>query len=287
MKKVLALLLALVVLVVIGVAGCSSNSSKQSSSAAPGSIAAIKAAGTIRIGIFSDDAPFCYQDTDGTFKGYDVELGKEIAKELLGDENKVTWVTMTPADRIPYLQTGKVDLMLADFTVTADRAKSVDFTLPYEKVSIGVASSAKAPITSIDQLKGKTLVVSTGTTEDAYFATTYPNLNIIKEDAITDGFQALTTGRADAFSQDNTLLLSWVKKNPGYVVGIDGLGPKSYIAGAVKKGNTELLTYVNNLITGPLKDEQFFHKDYNDTLESSFPANITADQIVVEGGVTQ
>ena len=61
----------------------------------------------------------------------------------MADENKVTWVVVNPADRVAYVQTGKVDIMLADFTVTADRAKSVDFTLPYEQVSIGVVSSAK------------------------------------------------------------------------------------------------------------------------------------------------
>lgn len=282
MKKLLVLLLSLGLLV--GAAGCSSQPKETATS---GSTAAIKAAGTIRIGIFSDDAPFCYQDTDGKFKGYDVELGKRIAKELLGDENKITWVTMNPADRITYLQSDKVDLMLADFTVTDERAKSVNFTLPYEKVSIGVVSSAKAPINSADALKGKTVVVNTGTTADAYFTKNYPDVKLIKVDAITDGYQTLTTGRAVAFAQDNTLLLSWAKKNPEYVVGIGELGNKDYIAGAVKKGNTELLNYVNDLIKGKLKDEKFFHKIYDTTLKASFPAEFTADQIVVEGGVTQ
>lgn len=285
MKKILTVV-CLTLLVLVSLTGCSLKSGSQKS-AAPGSLEAIKKAGTIKIGIFSDDAPFCYQDADGTYKGYDVELGKRIAKELLGDENKITWVVMDPADRIQYLQTGKVDLMLADFTVTDERAKSVDFTLPYEKVSIGVVSPEKAPITSVDQLKGKTLAVNTGTTEDAYFSQNNPGAQVIKIDAITDGYQALVSGRAAAFSQDNTLLLSWVKKNPGYVVGIKELGDKSYIAGAVKKGNKELLDYVNNLIKGKLNDEQFFHKAFDKTLKSSFPADVTADQIVIEGGKTE
>lgn len=298
MKKLLALTLSFVLLA--GAVGCSSKTAvpsasaatssspasteASSSSASTGSIAAIKAAGTIRIGIFTDDAPFCYQDADGSFKGYDVELGKRIAKELLGDESKITWISMNPADRVAYLQSDKVDLMLADFTVTDERAKSVDFTLPYEKVSIGVVSSSKSPITSVDALKGKTLIVNTGTTADSYFTKNYPDVKLVKVDAITDGYQALTTGRGDAFAQDNTLLLSWAKANEGYVVGIGELGNKDYIAGAVKQGNTELLNYVNDLIKGKLKDEQFFHKDYNDTLKASFPNSFTADQLVVEGG---
>ena len=290
MKKFLVVV-CIALLALAGIAGCSSKSSDTQSAkttkAAPGSLAAIKQAGKIKIGIFSDDAPFCYQDADGTFKGYDVELGKRIAKELLGDESKIDWVVVDPADRIQYLQTDKVDLMLADFTVTDERAKSVDFTLPYEKVSIGVVSPEKAPITSVDQLKGKTLAVSTGTTEDAYFSKNNQGINLIKIDAITDGFQALVAGRAAAFSQDNTLLLSWAKKNPGYVVGIKELGDKSYIAGAVRKGNKELLDYVNSLIKGKLNDEQFFHKAYDSTLKASFPAEVTADQLVVEGGKTE
>ncbi|OOM78382.1 transporter substrate-binding domain-containing protein [Clostridium sp. BL-8] len=280
-KKILTILAGLAL--VVGMVGCG-NTSQSGTNAQPGSIAAIKKADTIKIGIFSDDAPFCYQDADGSYKGYDVEFGKRVAKELLGDENKITWVVVNPADRVAYVQTGKVDLMLADFTVTDDRAKSVDFTLPYEKVSIGVVSSEKNPITSADQLKGKTLAVNTGTTQDSYFSTNVPDANIVKVDAVSDGFQALTSGRADAFSQDNTTVLVWAKKNPGYVVGIKELGNKDYIAGAVKQGNNELLDYVNGLIKGKLKDEQFFHKDYEDTLKASFPDDITADQIVVEGG---
>lgn len=285
MKKLILGVCAILV-VIIGLTGCGASSASKASSSSDSSIAAIKKAGTIRIGVFSDDAPFCYQDADGSYKGYDVEFGKRIAKELLGSEDKVTWVVVNPADRVQYLQTGKVDLMLADFTVTADRAKSVDFTLPYEKVSIGVVSSSKNPITSIDQLKGKTLALNTGTTQDAYFTANASGVNISRIDAVSDGFQALVSGRAAAFSQDNTTVLVWAKKNPGYVVGIKELGPKNYIAGAVKKGNKELLDYVNNLIKGKLNTEQFFHKDYNDTLKPSFPSDITADQIVVEGGKT-
>lgn len=266
-----------------GLTGCTAKTTNKTT-AAQGSVAAIKEAGVIRIGIFSDDAPFCYQDADGSFKGYDVVLGERIAEELLGDKSKIKWVTVSPADRIAYLQTNKVDLMLADFTVTEDRAKSVDFTLPYEKVSLGVVSKASAPITAPEQLNGKALAVNTGTTADVYFTNNYTKVNVLKIDAITDAFQALVSGRAIAFAQDNTLLLSWAKKNPGYVVGIKELGTKDYIAGAVKKGNTDLLNYVNDLIKGELKTEQFFHKAYEDTLKASFPDETKADDIVIEGG---
>lgn len=285
MKKIV---IAICAILLVGLTGCASNSgSKTGSSAAAGSVESIKKAGTIKIGVFSDDAPFCYQDADGSFKGYDVEFGKRIAKDLFGDESKVTWVVVNPADRVPYTQTGKVDIMLADFTVTPDRAKSVDFTLPYEQVSIGVVSSEKAPINSVDDLKGKTIAVNTGTTQDSYFSTKVSGVNVQRVDAVSDGFQALVSGRVAAFSQDNTTVLVWAKKNPGYVVGIKQLGEKDYIAGAVKKGNKDLLNYVNGLIKGKLNDEKFFHKAYEDSLKPSFPSDFTADQIVVEGGKTK
>ncbi|MDD3225371.1 MAG: transporter substrate-binding domain-containing protein [Clostridium sp.] len=290
MKKII---LAICAVFLVGLTACSTNLSQQNSSSSSSkgtnnsSVEAIKKAGKIKIGVFSDDAPFCYQAADGSYKGYDVEFGKRLAKELLGDENKVTWVVVNPADRVAYVQTGKVDIMLADFTVTPDRAKDVDFTVPYEQVSIGVVSSAKAPIKSVDDLKGKTLAVNTGTTQDSYFSTKTQGVNIQRVDAVSDGFQDLTSGRVAAFSQDNTTVLVWAKKNPGYVVGIKELGEKNYIAGAVKKGNKELLNYVNNLIKGKLNSEKFFNKDYEKTLKPSFPSDVTANQIVVEGGKTK
>ena len=94
---------------------------------------------------------------------------------------------------------------------------------------------------------------------------------------------ALLDGRGDAFSTDNTEVLAWAKSNKGFKVGITHLGDDDTIAPAVQKGNTELLNFVNDEIVKLGKDN-FFHKDYQETLEPVYGNEVNPDDIVVEGG---
>ena len=96
--------------------------------------------GKVRIGVFSDKPPFGYVDAQGKSQGFDIEIGKAIGKDLLGDENKVEFVLVDAANRAEYLLSKKVDIILANFTVTPARKEVVDFANPYMKVALGVVS---------------------------------------------------------------------------------------------------------------------------------------------------
>lgn len=240
----------------------------------------IKKSGVIRIGVFTDKAPFGYVDEKGENKGYDVVYAKRIAEDL---GVKVEFTSLDPAARVEYVQSGKVDITLANFTVTKERAEKVDFALPYMKVALGVVSPEGKEIKSVEELKGKTLIIAKGTTAETYFEKNYPDIKLQKYDAYADAYNALLDGRGDAFSTDNTEVIAWAKANPGYVVGIDSLGDYDTIAAAVAKGNTTLLDFLNKEIE-TLGQEQFFHKDYQETLEPVFGAEQNPDSIVVEGG---
>ena len=112
----------------------------------------IKQAGKVRIGVFSDKPPFGYVDAQGKSQGFDVEIGKAITKDLLGDENKVEFVLVDAANRAEYLLSKKVDIILANFTVTTARKEVVDFANPYMKVALGVVSKNGEVITNLEQL---------------------------------------------------------------------------------------------------------------------------------------
>ena len=120
----------------------------------------LKAKGEVRIGVFSDKPPFGYVDANGVSQGFDVEIGRYLAKQLLGDEAKAKFVLVEAANRVEYLRSNKVDIILANFTVTPERAEVVDYAKPYMKVALGVVSPDKAPIKSIDELKDKTLLLN-------------------------------------------------------------------------------------------------------------------------------
>ena len=129
----------------------------------------IKEDGKIKIGVFSDKNPFGYVDENGDVQGYDVYFGKRLAKDLLGSEDDVEFTYVEAASRVEYLQSAKVDVILANFTVTDDRAEKVDFALPYMKVALGVVSPDNAVITDVKDLEGKKLIVVKGTTAETYF----------------------------------------------------------------------------------------------------------------------
>ena len=221
-----------------------------------------------------------YIDKDGNYQGYDVYFAERLAKDL---GVKAEYISLEPANRVEYAKTGKVDIVLANFTVTKERAEQVDFALPYMKVALGVVSPAKANITSIDQLKDKLLIVAKGTTAETYFAKHHPEVKLLKFDQYTETFNALLDGRGAAFSTDNTEVLAWAMKNPDFKVGITSLGDLDTIAPAVQKGNKELLAYINDEIK-KLGKENFFHKNYEATLAPVYGSAVNPDDLVVEGG---
>ena len=275
----------------LSLAACSNSSGSSAasdstgdSSAASGSyrtVDQIKESGEITIGVFSDKNPFGYVDNDGKFQGYDVYFADRIAKDL-GVELKL--VPVEAASRVEFLETAKVDIILANFTVTDERKEKVDFALPYMKVALGVVSPDSAIITDAEQLNGKTLIVVKGTTAESYFTENYPDVKLQKYDEYNEPYSALQDGRGDAFSTDNTEVLAWSMNNPGFTVGVESLGSTDAIAPAVTKGNETLLNWINDEITA-LADEQFFHADYDATLASVYGDNVDKDSLVVEGGV--
>ena len=132
-------------------------------------------------------------------------------------------------------------------------------------------------------MNGKNLIVVKGTTAETYFEKNHPDINLQKYDEYADAYNALLDGRGDAFSTDNTEVLAWALSNKGFTVGIDALGNADTIAPAVQKGNTTLLTWLNDEIKA-LGEEQFFHADYEATLSEVYGEAADPDSLVVEGG---
>ncbi len=247
------------------------------------SIDTIKEQGKVRIGVFSDKAPFGYLDSNGKHQGFDIVLAKRLTKELLGDENKVEFINLEAANRVEYLVTNKVDIVLANFTVTPERAKKVDFANPYMKVAIGVVSANSEPIKKVEDLKGKKLIVTKGTTADVYFTKNHPEIETLSFDHNSESFAALKDKRGAALTHDNTLLFAWAKQNEGFEVGIDTLGALDTIAPAVKKGNKDLLLWINKTLE-KLGEEKFIENAYNETLKPIYGDSVNIESVIIEGG---
>lgn len=285
LRKVLAS--ALTVAAVTGlVTGCGStgtdSTASNDSKTVYRTLDEIKSSGTINIGVFSDKNPFGYVDENGEYQGYDVYFANRLGEDL---GVKVNFVSTEAASRIEYLQTGKVDLILANFTVTKEREEEVDFALPYMNVALGVISPESAPVTDIDNWNADDeMIVISGTTAETYLTEKYPDIKLQKYDTYANAKNALENGNAAAWANDNTEVIAFSLQNPGYTVGIPTLGSQDTIAPAVSKGNTTLLDWINEEIK-TLGDENFFHADYEATLVDTYGLDYE-DSLVVEGGVT-
>lgn len=268
MKKWFLAFVSIIFMIGLNACGDREESTQQETEKTQSAIEQIKQRGVVRIGVFSDKPPFGFVNEKGDNDGFDVFIAKRITQDLLGDENKVEFILTEAASRVEFLRSNKVDIIMANFTKTPEREEVVDFAKPYMKVALGVVSP-NGEITSVDELKGKKLIVNKGTTADMYFSKNYPDIELLKYEQNTEAFLALKDKRGDALAHDNTLVLAWAMENEGFGVGIPVLGDEDVIAPAVKKGNTELKTWLDDEID-TLTREGFMKKAYEKTLAPIF-----------------
>lgn len=259
--------------------GNSGSDSGASSQSGFRSLDDIKNSGKIVIGVFSDKSPFGYVDENGEYQGYDVELARQIGTDLGVD---VEFVSTEAANRVEYLETNKVDIILANFTVTDERAEKVDFAEPYMNVALGVVSHKDNVVTDLSQVGDRTVIVISGTTAETYLTKHNPDLKLEKYDTYAAAKTAFENNKDAVWANDNTEVIAFAKSSGSdeYVVGIDELGDKDTIAPAVAKGNSELLDWVNNELY-TLGGKKFFHADYEKTLLGTYGADYE-DTLVLE-----
>ena len=286
MKKKLTGIIAAVAALALGaslLAGCGgsgSGSSASSSEAGVRTVEDIQADGKIVIGVFSDKNPFGYVDENGEYQGYDIELARQLATDLGVD---VEFVSTEAANRVEYLKTNKVDLLLANFTVTEERAEAVDFCEPYMNVALGAVSHKSHVITSLDDVKDEQVIVISGTTAETYLTANYPNIKQQKFDTYAAAKTAFENDANALWLNDNTEVIAFANGDPNeYVVGIESLGNPDTIAPAVAKGNENLLTWINEDMV-KLGAQNFFHAAYEKTLLDTYGAAYE-DTLVVEPG---
>lgn len=275
MKKIIAVITAL--LLVLSIAAASADTVYRT-------LDEIKASGVINIGVFSDKNPFGYVDENGDYQGYDVYFARRIGEDL---GVTVNFVSTEAANRVEYLETGKVDIVLANFTVTPERAEKVDFALPYMNVALGVVSPDSRVIRDLSELgPDDQVIVITGTTAEDYLVKNNPEIRLQKFDTYANAKTALENGSAAAWANDNTEVIAYALQNEGYTVGIPSLGSQDTIAPAVSKGNETLLNWINEEIKG-LAAEKFFHKDYEATLVETYGLDYEESLVLENGGLAE
>ena len=213
----------------------------------------IRKAKKIRIAVDLGVPPYGMTDEKMQPSGSDIETAKALAKDWgLEFEH----VPTTGATRIPSLQTGKADLVISSLSVTAERAKVIDFSTAYAVLRTVIAAPKSVQgLKSMADLDGKTVGTVRGTTHDTQLTREGPKgMKLVRyEDDATEG-QAFLSGQVDIFSTAEMLVGQLDKKNPARQVEVKFVLDNFKLAIGIKKDETRLLEEVNKWVAAKLKD---------------------------------
>lgn len=205
--------------------------------------------GNIIVGISFDSKPFGYKDTDGQIKGVEVDLAKEIAERLLDDSDKVVFKNVSSQDRIMEVNSGNVDMIISMMTITPQRKKQVDFSVPYFIAGQAICVRKDGKIEVLDDLLNKRVIVELGTTGEKNIKQFAPNALIIGYDDNSKAIGAFVSGWGDAIITDDSLLQGLVMDNSDYVLLPKKLTKEPYGIAFKKSGRTKSLRdKVNKII---------------------------------------
>lgn len=205
--------------------------------------------GKIVMGVKYDVPTFGYLNPrNNQLEGFDVDLGKAIAREVLGSEAKAEFTQAKSADRIPFLNAGQVDLILSTMTANEERAQQIDFTDTYYVAGQSLLVKKDSNVTGIRDLGGKTVCSVSGSTSEKNIREKAPQAQVVLFGTYSECLPAIDSGRADAVTTDDIILLGFVKEAPDRYKVVGGQFTIEPYAGGVAKGNAEFLTAVNDAI---------------------------------------
>ncbi len=218
--------------------------------------AEIKQRKRLNIAVKCDSPPFGYIGARSQNAGFDVEIAKWFSRFAFGKSNRVTYTCVTTPAREPSLTTGRVDMVIATFTYTADRDTRIDFSRAYYKAT-GRLLVPNSSTLSLGSLAGKTIVTTSGSIYDRWMKNCFKDTKVLVTDSFTNALIAFRDGRADALMWDDTVLLGIAATDRSYRLTNDLFLPLPYGIG-IKQGNTQLQAWVNSRLSLMKKRDLFF-----------------------------
>ncbi|MED1439608.1 glutamate ABC transporter substrate-binding protein [Aeribacillus composti] len=197
----------------------------------------------------------------GKVEGFDIDIAKGLAKKILGDENKIELKEVTSKTRIPLLNNGDIDCIIATMTISEERKKEVDFSDVYFMAGQSLLVKKDSKINGIsDVKKGVTVLTAKGSTSAQNIREKAPEATVLEFENYAEAFTALKAGQGDALTTDNALLLGMAKQDPNFRV-VDETFTEEPYGIAVRKGDTEFVNTINEYLK-EIKENGEYDKIY-------------------------
>jgi len=233
------------------------------------SLADIKSRGKLLVGVYNDNPYFSYMNPQSyQLEGFDVDMAHALAKEIMGDPNKLEFVVIDSKNRIDTLKQGKIDLILAELSMTQERRKIVDFSDIYYVAGQSILVNADSTYKSLKDLSGKTIGALSGSTNAEHAEDSLPDSKFIYFANLSSGFQALRQHQIQAFCIDDVMLLALRNDSQGVLQGYRFIGGEiswENYGIAVNKGCAELLDAVNQALQ-KIKSDGRWQKIYDENI---------------------
>lgn len=209
------------------------------------------------VGVKEDSKPFGYiSNVTNEHEGFDIDIARYIAQDLLGSERKIKFIGVTPDKRIEAITSGEVDMVIATLSITPQRQYLIDFTQPYYMAGQTALVKEDSDIYTFADLKNKTTIVVLGSTAEKNIRRIIPTAKIIGYKNYKDAFNAFEQGKGDAISSDNTILSGYLMDHSGYRMLKNKISKEPYAVG-IKQSETDdnkLKKNLNIIITRMHKD---------------------------------
>jgi glutamate transport system substrate-binding protein len=229
-------------------------------------MARLKAAGTVKVGTKFDQPLFGLKNLQGKPEGFDVEIAKLIAGEMGIAADKIEWVETVSANREPFIQQGKVDYVVATYTINDKRKQVVDFAGPYYQAGqdIMVAKGNPDGVKGPDDLAGKKVCSVSGSTPAENIRTNYPKAQLTEFDVYSKCAEALKNGQVQAVTTDNVILLGLISQDQEAFELVGKPFTKEPYGIGLKKGDSAFRNFINDTLEKIEQDGRWL-KAWNDT----------------------
>lgn len=216
----------------------------------------IKDKGVLNVGVRCDQPPYGYQDGNGEFAGVETDMARQLAEWVFGSKDKVTLTCVTGENRIPQLTGKRVDLLIATLGVTPERARVIDFSIPYRWGASGLLVKADSSYQKVKDLDGKTVALPKGTVQAKWFEDNMPGVTTLRLNSAADSLQALKQGRADGYAHDAATLVVAAAKDKSLRM-INDPYQLSDAAMGLRKNEPEWKAYLDAAVTR-MHEEKLF-----------------------------